>query len=142
MIRILLIALSFFQSVVSAQSHEHHVKHNMALYGNESGLYLSHLVYKSPHNYQVILKVNLPPKYAKLYERLENHPDDLFLMILNPMEISRIQEKPVLTGPVVRTEKSGTRETIYERVLLQPEDYSIIYFAELPLNLSGKSTQP
>jgi hypothetical protein len=34
----------------NASAHDHHVKHNMVIFG-EDQVYASHIVYKVPHNY-------------------------------------------------------------------------------------------
>jgi hypothetical protein len=122
-----------------AQDHSHHPPHNMALYGNKGAVYLSHLVYKAPHNYQVILKVNFPEKYGQLFSELESHPDDQFIMVLENLEIGRIQEKPALNGMILRIDQRGSKDLIFDKASLEPSDYSIIYFAELPLSLATNS---
>ena len=59
-IAVLILIIANLTGVQSfAQDHAHHAKHNMVLFGDGDTYYASHIVYKEPHNFQVILKINL-----------------------------------------------------------------------------------
>ena len=73
-----LILISPFAS--ASQSHrqhpEWHVKHNMILVG-ETEIFASHIVYKVPHNFQVILKIKFDPATLATYRTARaEHPGD------------------------------------------------------------------
>lgn len=87
----IIFGLFTFISGLHAFAHEGHAKHNMVLFG-EKEIFASHIVYKVPHNFQVILKVQLDDK---------------------------------------------TRDTYLIEKSKYPTDYSVIYFDELPLDLSS-----
>lgn len=119
-----------------AQDHSHHAKHNMVLFGEADSYYVSHIVYKVPHNFQIILKINLSSIVkAKVASEMSTYPNDEFIYLLDHMDISKIDEKPTLSGQVFRRTADGTKHVIFEKVGLRPEEYSIIYFNELPLSL-------
>src|SRR4051812_45565102 len=66
----------------------HFAKHNMVLFG-DSEVFASHVVYKVPHNYQVVLQlVLLNSEKLKLDEARAAFPNDSFFYLLDPMDIS------------------------------------------------------
>lgn len=116
-------------------SHHHHVKHNMVLFG-EKEIFASHIVYKVPHNYQVILKISLPIEIKEKYlSARANHSEDQFIFLLDEMNIREIAARTSISGTIFRTNLSGERHTIANRVKLVRDDFAIVYFDELPLSL-------
>jgi hypothetical protein len=117
--------------------HAQHAKHNMVLFG-ESEVFASHIVYKEPHNYQVILKIKLDAHHQALYlaERSQ-HPKDQFIYLLDPMNIKDIESAAAISGTISRMDASGVRREIAPNVVVTRENFEVIYFDELPLSLSG-----
>src|SRR4051812_41609257 len=91
-----------------AHEHEHDpaAKHFMVLLG-ESEVFASHVVYKVPHNYQVLLKLNLDSATESTYfgER-KLHPKDTFYLLLDKVDMSRIAQQAELTGSLLRYDSS------------------------------------
>lgn len=133
----ILFMIPIFALVANAEehSHEHHAKHNMVLYG-DSQLYLSHLVYKVPHNYQVILAVKLHPDGKVGYEISKAlHPEAQHIFQLDEIDISKINtEKMNLTGTLSRLDAEGKKTVLATEIPIT--EYSVVYFNELPLSLA------
>jgi hypothetical protein len=134
--------LSLFTFICGLQSFglEGHAKHGMLLFG-ETEIFASHIVYKVPHNFQVILKIRLDEKSKDAYlkERAQ-YPNDQIIFLLDSMDISRIKEKPQIVGEIFRRGEDEAKYPIGENVILNPSDYSMIYFDELPLDLRSPPT--
>ncbi len=131
---LLMIALAFSVSIAHAQ-HNHHTKHNMVLFG-EDKIYASHIVYKVPHNFQVILEVNLPSEAKQKYlEARRQTPEATFVLLLDHMDIREIANVDSIQGPIFRLSDSGPRELIAPAFSIARQDYRLIYFDELPLSL-------
>lgn len=125
-----------------AQDHAQHAKHNMVLFGEADAYYASHIVYKKPHNFQVILKVKFDSNTkAKIANEMMSHPNDEFIYLLDHMDISKINEKPSISGQIFRSNADGTKQIIFEQIALNETEYSIIYFDELPLSLSDTKSE-
>jgi hypothetical protein len=133
----ILIALLILMPVQGlADSHTHHVRHNMVVYGMNE-VFASHIVYKQPHNYQVILNVNFSDAVMDAYRLARTeHPSDTFIFLLEPGDISKIREEDRLTGSLFRRNSSGQRVDIEPSVTLEREAFRVEYFAELPLSLA------
>ena len=113
----------------------HHPKHNMILYG-EYEIFVSHVVYKVPHNFQIILKIKLDQKTRELYlKERTTHSQDQFIFLLDEMEIKNIAEAPSISGALIRSDADGKRHEILPHVGLERKDFEIVYFSELPLSL-------
>lgn len=107
----------------------------MILYG-ESEIFISHLVYKAPHNYQVILKVQFPENVRERYfETKKAHPDDTYIFLLDKMHIAEIGGLESITGTLTRTDSEDVKTVLAESVKVDKADYKIVFFNELPLNL-------
>ena len=116
--------------------HEHHAKHNMILFG-ESEIFASHIVYKVPHNFQVLLKLKLSAEIKQTYLNEKSlHQQDQFILLLDTMDISKIKEADQISGQILRENPSGKQDPIGE-IELTREKFQVIYFDELPLNLGG-----
>lgn len=132
------VLLSCFSLNASTQDHAHHVNHNMVLFGQGENFYASHIVYKVPHNYQVILKVNLPANIKVLVNKeMAAHPSDQFIYLLDHMNISQITQQPTISGQFFRRAADGSKQILFSSVILQPSEYSVVYFDELPLSLEN-----
>ena len=104
--------------------------------------YVSHIVYKRPHNFQVILKVNFDATVkAKIANEMKAYPEDQVIYLLDHMDISQINAKPAISGQIFRTAADGSKQIIFEQVNLRTDEYSVIYFDELPLSLSSIDAQ-
>lgn len=129
--------ISFFSLQSFANTPAAHAKHNMVLFGEAHTYYASHLVYKAPHNYQVILKLDLDASSkTKLGIELQAHPQDQFIFLLDHMDISQIELKPTIAGQIFRNDSTGAKHVIFESVHLSAGEYSVIFFNELPLSLA------
>lgn len=133
-----LTTINFFApQVIFAQDHSHHSQHNMVLFG-EDKLYASHIVYKEPHNYQVILKLDLESNLqAAINNEQRLYPNDTFILLLDSMDIGQIQSKPKISGQVFRRSSDEMKHLILEKLEIDPKKYSVTYFNELPLDLSS-----
>lgn len=121
-----------------AQGHAHHVKHNMVLYG-EHQIFASHIVYKVPHNYQVILEVALDPESRRLYlaERAR-FPADRIVLLLDESSIAHIERLPRISGTILRTDAQGKKITVVSHLTIPRARYRVVYFSELPLSLGAE----
>ena len=114
-----------------------HVNHMMVLYG-EDEIFASHVVYKAPHNYQVILKLNLPHVYCWIYlKEKEAHPSDQFIYILNPIDIRQIASLSAISGVVFRRDHRNQRFDLIPNLKIDRSDFEIVYYDELPLSLQS-----
>jgi hypothetical protein len=123
----------------SAQDHSHHPKHNMVLFGT-SEIYASHIVYKVPHNYQVILEVKFDSSVQQEYLRAKaEHSSSLFIFLLDSMDIGKIETANSVSGTIQYEDSEGERHLVVEKVSLSKENFKVIYFNELPLSLANTS---
>ena len=127
------IFLFFFLSTLAFGQHHHqHPKHNMIMMG-ESEIFLSHIVYKVPHNYQVLLKIKLRPSdKAEYLKNKAAYPEQLMILLLDHMEISQIAHAGKLVGTMLRENAAGIRTEITKVAV---ESFDLIYLDEVPLNL-------
>ena len=129
---------TFLSVTVSAFEHDGHhsqVKHNMILYG-ENEIFISHLVYKAPHNYQVILKIQFPESVRQIYvESKKAYPEDIYIFLLDKMHIGDIADLDAITGTITRTDASDNKTVLASAVTINKADYKVVFFNELPLNL-------
>ncbi len=131
----LLLLLSLLLSF-ELQAHEnHHVKHNMVLFG-ETEIFASHIVYKVPHNFQVILKLALDESVKSRYLlEKKTYPDDQMIFLLDHMQISDIGKMDQISGQILREDQNGDRVVLMDKVTVSREHFKIIFFDELPLVL-------
>ncbi len=125
-------------SVVSfSQDHSHHPKHGMVLIG-DSSIYASHIVYKDPHNVQVLLKINFnEAAKQKYFETRISKPTDLLIFVLDSMDIKEITKVDSLIGSLMYEDQDGTRHMLLKDIQLQKKDFEVLYFSELPLSLKS-----
>jgi hypothetical protein len=137
---LLLLSIALFSKASFSQDHKYHAKHNMILFGESDSFYASHIVYKVPHNYQVILKINFDSNSKEIINKeMTLNPKDQFIFLLNHMNISQINEMPLLSGQIFRRAQDGSKKMILPFIELSPDDYSNIYFDELPLSLEAQN---
>lgn len=130
-------ALVLITATSAAEHSGHHsqVKHNMILYG-ENEIFISHLVYKAPHNFQVIIKVQFPENIRELYlDSKKDFPGDSYIFLLDKMHIADIATLDSIAGTLTRTNGEGVKTVLAENVRIDKADYKIVFFNELPLNL-------
>jgi hypothetical protein len=127
---------AFFLTFSAFAGHPH-PKHNMVLFGDME-IFASHIVYKVPHNYQVILKVSLTGAVRSKYlaTRLAN-PGKLMVLLLDPTDISAIESHPNLSGTILIEDEKGDRAEVATEVKISAKDYQILFFDEVPKNLEG-----
>lgn len=140
----LLVATAMFvlaaPHTASAQ-HQNHAKHNMLLYGSDE-IFADHIVYKVPHNYQVILRIDFDVEVKQAYlAAKENFPSDTFILLLDLMDIGKIGQAERIKGELLRRDRSGKKETIKAGVTLEKEHFKVIYFDELPLSLQSTTSE-
>lgn len=145
MTRFLLILSFVFLSMPPAMAgaapavpgHAHHPKHNMVAFGTAE-LFVSHIVYVQPHNYQVILRLNLAAgDFAKYRDERARFPADRFIYLLDEMDISRIGGAAAVTGNLFRVDGSGARHDVLPGLRVERKNFEIVYFNELPLSLAA-----
>jgi len=121
-----------------AHGPEHnHARHNMVLYGQEE-VFASHLVYKVPHNFQVILKVNFDEKTQVTYRRERAlYPQQKIIYLLDTMNIKDIASAEFISGQVFRIDENGKRIELASEVSLSRGGFAVVYFSELPLSLAN-----
>jgi hypothetical protein len=123
------------QNVAAANAdndHHHHPKHNMLIYGSEE-IFASHVVYKSPHNYQVILSLTLTDDVKAAYLRARAaHPEESLYLLLDEMDIAKIRDLDSLSGTLQRETPSGERETLATGVTITKDKFKVLFFNELP----------
>lgn len=107
----LLALLPLFQSAAAASDPAS--VHGMLLFGSEQ-VYLSHLpMFHKPHDYQVILKVELPASVQKAYleDRKKNPKEKIYTFVPKSFVLPTLKEKPfALEGSIFRGhfERGGT----------------------------------
>lgn len=112
---------------------ERHPPHNMLLLGRDE-IFASHIVYKAPHNYQVILKLRLPEKIRGEYLALrERNPEADLVFLLDEMDISRIASASTLSGTIRVLRGTGD----FPRITLDRDQFDLVFFNELPLSLEN-----
>lgn len=132
---VILISLTFAFSAASA--HESHTNHNMILLGSDE-IFATHIVYNVPHNFQVILTLQLPLEVKTLYQQQRQlHPNDQFRFVLKHLDISQIQALGSVTGAVLRVHSDGKKTTIIDDVTLTKNQFKVLFFDELPLSLAA-----
>lgn len=133
----ILVAAVFFSQQGFSETHEHHAKHNMVIYG-ASEVYASHIVYKVPHNYEVIVRVKFPVAVQEKYNAARlKHPGDTFIFLLDSSDISAIQTADHLSGVLFSRDGKGQRSEIEAALTLGKGSFEVIYFEELPLSLAA-----
>lgn len=117
--------------------HDHHfVEHNMVLFGSGE-VFASHIVYKNPHNFQVILRLELPEDVRALYLRERaSHPGERFIYYLDRMHIGSIETATEITGTIFRKTETGEKIILARDVRLPRERFSLIFFNEVPESLA------
>ncbi len=126
-------------SMSQAQDAHMHAKHNMVLFG-ESEIFASHIVYKVPHNYQIILSLKLDSDSLQKYlSARRGHESDQFIYLLDSMDIKDIATQGSITGTVFFVDKTGQKQTIIPSLTILRENFQVIFFDELPLSLEKDS---
>jgi hypothetical protein len=109
----------------------------MLLYGTDE-VFAYHIVYKVPHNFQVILKVDFDEEVKQLYLRARSeYPNDVFIFLIDTMDIRQIGAAESISGTLIREDATKVREIVKEQVVLSKESFKILYFDELPLSLDS-----
>jgi hypothetical protein len=103
----LIIIALVFSLAVNAQSHTHHTTHNMVMFG-EGEIFISHIVYKVPHNYQVILKVHLAGEILQKYLEAKKTSAQM-IFLFDKMNISEIYSAGFLKGVIYSEDSEGNR---------------------------------
>lgn len=136
MLALLLISISAFASNLLAQGHGGHASHNMLLFGTDE-VFADHIVYKEPHNFQVVVKVLFDQiaKEAYLAARTD-FPSEEIVFLLDPMDIETIEEAPSLSGKILR--RTDTSQTVVQSgIVLDHTQFTVVFFNKLPLSLGS-----
>ncbi|MDZ4661982.1 MAG: hypothetical protein SGJ18_10240 [Pseudomonadota bacterium] len=124
------LCLSCTETIAHGEPHQH-PKHNMILLG-EGPVFASHIVYKKPHNYQVILELNLDDDTRAEYRKLKaRHPAELFIFLLDSMDINEIATASSISGDILYENTQGARHVVIPNITITKEKFKIIYFEEL-----------
>lgn len=128
-------------SFAGVDPHEHHAKHGMLLFG-EGPIYASHIVYKAPHNYQLILKLNFDSAIRDLYlQERKGYPKDQLIFVLDPMDLKDIESAAVISGVILRKDGDGNKVNVVSDVEVSRTDFEILFFDELPLSLEAETPE-
>jgi hypothetical protein len=128
-------------AIVFSHPNHVHVKHGMILLG-ESEVIASHIVYKTPHNFQVLMSLKLDQATNSLYLKARaDHPKSTFILLLDPIDIEEITSLPSLSGAIFHRDEQGQRHEIAPNVTLRRENFEVLYFDELPLSLAADELQ-
>ena len=135
LLALILISLSSFASSLLADDHSGHTSHNMLLFGSDE-VFADHIVYKEPHNFQVILKIDFDQATKEAYlEARANHPDEEIVFLLDPMNIETIEQAAVLSGKILLRTDSG-QNVIRSEITLDQSQFKVLFFNKLPLSLA------
>ena len=66
-------------------------------------------------------------------------PESTFVLLLDPLDISKLELQVAISGTVYRLLSDGARVEIARDVRLQRKDYRILYFDEVPLSLAPEA---
>jgi hypothetical protein len=106
----------------------------MVLVGTDE-VFASHIVYKQPHNFQVIVGIDIPEPLASTYRAARAaHPDDTFILLLDPIDIGDLASEASLSGPVFHRDAAGNRIDLGS-VVIPRGAFKVLYSEELPLSL-------
>ncbi len=110
-------------------------KHNMILLG-EAEVFASHIIYKEPHNYQVILQLNFNSEDQRAYlDAKKANPNSLFFLTLDHMDISKISTSQAISGSIYFEDPGAQKHLLIPKVILAKNEYRVLYFDKLPLSL-------
>lgn len=129
---------TFFTAVLLAlcpfsntQAHSGHIKHNMILLG-EREVFASHIVYKRPHHYQVLVSLKFDEATQAAYLAAKKaHPQALFILLLDPMEIGKIKDQESLVGSLTYQVDGGESQVLLPEVAVPKERFEVLYLEEL-----------
>lgn len=129
--------MALFCEVSFAQALGQHAMHNMVVFGVEE-IFASHIVYKVPHNFQVILKLDLSDEVRRVYlAEKKKFPEQQFILLLKHMDIKEISKADFISGTLLREDVDGRRVELVPLVELRRDQFKIIFFDELPISLSA-----
>lgn len=104
----------------------------MLIYGQQE-IFADHVVYKSPHNYQVILKLHFDEDTLFAYQHSRDEfPARQIYLILDPMNIAEIKTAPILSGKLIQEIDNGNPKIIKENVSIPSGEFSVLYLEALP----------
>lgn len=131
------ILMSLALSPLKGIAQQSHVDHNMILLGSDE-IFATHIVYKVPHNFQVILNLQLPPGVKATYQKEKKaQPSEQFRFVLKHIDISQIQNLASISGALIRVKSDGKKTVILDSVTLTKHQFKILFFDEVPLSLSA-----
>ena len=137
----LIIGMAIFVSLHSfswaEEGHNHATKHKMVLFG-EKEVFASHIVYKAPHNFQVIIKIIMDEADREKYIAAKAaNPNAQFIYVLNTMNIGEIAAASEISGSVVFVGADDHQNEVIPNVKISRSHFEIVYFDELPLSLAS-----
>ncbi len=128
---VLFLFLCFCVEVYGQDHGTHHAKHGFLIYGKET-LFASHIVYKVPHNYQVILQLQSIKELDGLPEVIKSQfPNNKLVLVFDEMDLTQIVHQPIITGMLYREDEEGVRHPL-KTMSIDSSDYEVIFFNELP----------
>lgn len=131
----ILLIIGLLGATAMAAEYHKHPTHNMVLFG-KTEVFASHIVYKEPHNFQVILSLNLDQATKKAYLDSKNiNPSDLQILLLDPMDIENIRNLSQISGKLLTENSKGERQIIVENVIIVRQNFEVVFLGELPVGL-------
>jgi hypothetical protein len=117
-----------------------HSQHNMILLG-EGPIFASHIVYKEPHNFQVLLEIKFDEETKSLYLASKaDHSQALFIFLLDPIDIKNISTQEFISGSISYTDSAEQRHEVIHHVTVSRANFKVIYLDELPLSLARRES--
>ncbi len=133
----LALAMLVIAPLAQADDHAHHARHNMILHGTKE-IFASHLVYKVPHNFQVIVRLKLSASVRRAYLAARAaYPEQTFILLLDPVSIGELAGAAQISGPLFRRDAEGVRVDVVPSVVLDRAQFEVVYSDELPLSLAA-----
>jgi len=133
---VMLISILSLSAPLHGEDHSRHVSHGMLLFGTEE-VFADHIVYKEPHNYQIILKVEFDGETKQKYlDALSSYPSGEIIFMLDPLDIETIPSAFVITGKIIHRHASAASD-VQTDISLASDQFEVVYFKKLPLSLSG-----
>ena len=141
LLALLLISILSFSSNLFAQDHSGHASHNMLLFGTDE-VFADHIVYKEPHNFQVVVKVEFDQVAKDAYLKARaDFPSEEFVFLLDPMDIGTIEQATSLSGKILRRTESS-QAVVQSGITLDQSQFTLLFFNKLPLSLVGTVHNP
>lgn len=137
MIRYLIpLVISLFAGAAHAE-HAHPVKHGFILMGTTE-VFAAHIIASTPHNWQVLLALQLPETAEAAYTAAKAAtPDGKMILVLDPVDLAGLAGEARLTGTISTEDAAGVRTPVATGVVIENDAFRVLYAEELA-SVSGE----